>query len=49
MEEGSASGGTVTAGQEELLLAEVTKEDISGVNKFKPNREIRMLCLGSNI
>lgn len=38
MEEDSASRGTVTAGQGELLLAEVT-ENISGMNKSEPKRE----------
>lgn len=35
---GSVSRGTLKTGQGELPLAEVTKEDISGVNKFEPKQ-----------
>lgn len=40
MEEDSVSRGIMTAGPGEHLLAEVTKEDISEMNKSEPDREI---------
>lgn len=41
MEEGSISRRTVKTWQGELLLAEVTKKDVSGMKKS--NRDIRLL------
>ena len=43
MEEGSISRGTMRTWQRKLFLAEVTKEDISGMKKFEPKQRDRMV------
>ena len=46
MEEGSVSRRTLKTWQGELLLAEVTKKDVSGMKKCEPKQRLRtVICV----